>query len=480
MLNTSVISVIRTFSSIELKRFEEFLLSPYYNKKSAVVNLFRIIKKHEPDFRSVNLERKKIWGRLYKNKDFNYGVMKNLIYDLGKCADIFIELQNYERDIKLRGMVIMKEQMNRDLNSAFERSMKGYKNLLSEMKQDYEYFYYNYKAMKLEREFTADINKANAEKIIDEEREIEYLTLFYLNECADVYNTLLINNSYLDKDFKDDNLKTFVEFMENFKQSYKEITYCSLLSLKIILDKTDDSVYKRFKNIFTDNSHKFSSTFNSYMGLTLMEYCNRNIMNGKTEYVKEMYEISLYIFENNLLMNDKKAYMNPFVFTQLVSTACSLSKFNWVKNFIDENMKRINPEYRDKFYNFAHLTLNFKMKNFNEAMNHVSKMDIKSQMDHVSVKRYQLMIYYESGYTDELYSLIEAFRNFISKNKKLAESVKLQAAKFIYFVKRFSDLKFNYNTPDKIKISELKHELLKTEVINKIWLLEKAEELTNF
>ena len=480
MLNTSVISVIRTFSSNEIKRFEEFLLSPYYNKKSAVVNLFRIIKKHEPDFSSVNLERKKIWSRLYKNKDFNYGVMKNLIYDLGKCADVFIELQNYERDNKLRGMVIMKEQMNRNLNSAFERSMKGYKNLLSEMKQDYEYFYYNYRVMKLEREFTADINKANAEKIIDEEREIEYLTLFYLNECADVYNTLLINNSYLDKDFKDDNLKTFVEFMENFKQSYKEITYCSLLSLKIILDKTDDSVYIRFKNIFTDNSHKFSSTFNSYMGLTLMEYCNRNIMNGKTEYVKEMYEISLYIFENNLLMNDKKAYMNPFVFTQLVSTACSLSKFDCVKNFIDENMKRINPEYRDKFYNFAHLTLNFKMKNFNEAMNHVSKMDIKSQMDHVSVKRYQLMIYYESGYTDELYSLIEAFRNFISKNKKLAESIKLQAGKFIYFVKRFSDLKFNYITPDKIKISELKQELLKTEVINKIWLLEKAEELTNY
>ena len=57
MLNTSVISVFRTFSKEELKRFEEFLLSPYYNKKSAVVNLFNVIKKNEPDYNSPNLER---------------------------------------------------------------------------------------------------------------------------------------------------------------------------------------------------------------------------------------------------------------------------------------------------------------------------------------------------------------------------------------------------------------------------------------
>jgi len=476
MLNTSVLSVFRTFSKEEVKRFEEFLLSPYYNKKSAVVNLFNIIKKNDPDYNSPNLERKKLWSRLYKDKDFNYGVMKNLIYDLGKCADTFIELQNYEKDDKLRGMIIMKEQMNRDLNKSFERSMKGFKNQLSEMKQDFEYFYFNYRALKLEREFTADLDRPNAEKLIDEEREIEYLSLFYLNECADIYNTLLINNSYLDKDYKSNNLLTFIDFMGKFEHSYKDFTDCSLLSLKIIQDKTDSEIYGQFKNIFICNSHKFSSKFNSYMGLTLMEWCNRNIMNGKTEYIKEMYDISLYLFENCLLKNDKNSYMNPNLFTQLVSTGCSLSKFEWVKKFIDENLKNINPEYRDKFCNFARLTLNFKMKNFDEAMNHLAKMEVNSQMDHVSVKRYQLMIYYESGYTDELYSLIEAFRNFIFKNKKLADSVKQQAGKFVYFIKKFSDIKFNSNNVGKIKIAELKNELFNTGVINKNWLLEKTDE----
>ncbi|MBK7160914.1 MAG: hypothetical protein IPH77_20815 [Ignavibacteria bacterium] len=66
-----------------------------------------------------------------------------------------------------------------------------------------------------------------------------------------------------------------------------------------------------------------------------------------------MSEISLYVFENSLLMNDKGGYLNPNVFNQLVSTACSLKKFEWVKHFIKDNIEKSSPEYRDKFYNFA-------------------------------------------------------------------------------------------------------------------------------
>ncbi len=116
------------------------------------------------------------------------------------------------------------------------------------------------------------------------------------------------------------------------------------------------------------------------------------------------------------------------------------------------------------------------MNNFSEAHFYVSKMDINSPMDYVSVKRFQLMIYYESGYTDELYSLIEAVRNFISKNKKITKSLRLQAGNFVNYTKRLSNMKFS-NSFKKIDLLKLKDEILELEVINKNWLIEKAEEL---
>lgn len=477
MLNTSAISVFRTFSKDELKKFEDFLNSPYYNKNSVVVNLFALLKKHAPYYNSHDLERKKVWRRLYKNKDFNYGVMKNLIYDLGKCADNFIELQNYEKDEKLRGIIVMKEKMNRNLNSSFEKSMKNYKNMLANLKLDFEYFYYEYSALKLQREFTATMNKTNAEKTVEEEKEIEFLTLFYLNECADIYNTLLVNGSIMNKEYNSDNLELFLTLMEKFEHGYKEIIESSLLCLKLVLNKTDESVYFKLKNIFFERSHNFSIPFNMSLGLTLREHCGRKTAKGMKDYVKENFEVLLYTFENNFVTVDNNGFIDPLSFTSLVSCACRLNKIEWTEKFINENIKKINPEYRDKFHNYSLVTLNVKKKNFNEALNYLAKMEVKNQMDHVSVKRFQLMIYYESGHTDELYSLIEAFRNFISKNKKLSESIKLPAGKFVYFVKKFSNIKFNYNSDNRSKIEELKEELVRTEVINKIWLLEKADEL---
>jgi hypothetical protein len=478
MLNTSVIAVFKTFSSEEIKRFEEFLLSPYYNKKSVVLNLFKIIRKHRPEYKSDLLDRKKIWNKLYKGKEFNYGVMKNLIYDLGKCADKFMELQNYERNNKLSVLNLMQEQKNRYLNVAFEKSLKTFKNNLSEMKQDHEMFYYNYRVLKLEREFASGLGLAKAENRINEENEIEFLTLFYMNECTDLYNSLFINGSYVKKNFKNNNPDLFINYMEKFDQSYREITDCNLINLKIILNNDDDNLYLKLKNIFRENSYKFSSSFNSNLGLTLIEFCNRSIMKGKTDYIKEMFEISLYIFENELLMDEKKEFINPFVFTQIVSTACSLKKFDWIKLFIENNIGKITPEQRDKFYNFANLTLNFKMKNYSDALSYASKMEVKSPMDHVSIKRFQMMIYYESGFTDELYSLFEAFKNFIIKNKKLNDSVRLQAGNFLKYTKRLSDLKFS-NSFDHISISMLKKDLIQSETINKTWLLEKTEELSS-
>ncbi|MBK8552408.1 MAG: hypothetical protein IPL53_15600 [Ignavibacteria bacterium] len=69
MLNTSVLFIFRTFSSGEIKRFEEFLLSPYFNKKSAVVNLYRIIKNMDPVSVHLTLKEKRSGKDYIKTKN---------------------------------------------------------------------------------------------------------------------------------------------------------------------------------------------------------------------------------------------------------------------------------------------------------------------------------------------------------------------------------------------------------------------------
>jgi len=96
MLNSTLIEIFKTFEKTDLKRFEDFLKSPYFNKKTNVVALFNIIKTHFPDYKTENLKKETVWKKLYPDKNFNYGVMKNFIHDLTKLAENYLQTQILE------------------------------------------------------------------------------------------------------------------------------------------------------------------------------------------------------------------------------------------------------------------------------------------------------------------------------------------------------------------------------------------------
>ena len=62
MLKSSLLEILRTFSKEELKKFEDFVRSPYFNKKEKLVKLFLAIKKYAPEFADANLDKEKVWS----------------------------------------------------------------------------------------------------------------------------------------------------------------------------------------------------------------------------------------------------------------------------------------------------------------------------------------------------------------------------------------------------------------------------------
>ena len=93
MLKTSVLELLRTFSADELRKFSDFVASPYFNKKTPVENFWKILKKYSPAFDNEKLNREIFWNELFPEKNFNYGVMKNLIYELTQLTEKFMSVK---------------------------------------------------------------------------------------------------------------------------------------------------------------------------------------------------------------------------------------------------------------------------------------------------------------------------------------------------------------------------------------------------
>ena len=98
MLKSSLLEIIRTFTKQELAKLEDFVRSPYFNKKENVTKLFLEIKKYAPSFTDANLEKEEVWKKLFPGKDYNYGILKNLIFDLYGLAETFAVDLKFRKD----------------------------------------------------------------------------------------------------------------------------------------------------------------------------------------------------------------------------------------------------------------------------------------------------------------------------------------------------------------------------------------------
>ena len=98
MLKSSLLEILRTFTKQELIKFEDFVRSPYFNKKENVLKLLLEIKKYSPDFADDNLGKETVWKKLFPDKEYNYGILKNLIFDLNQLADRFMIDQKFNID----------------------------------------------------------------------------------------------------------------------------------------------------------------------------------------------------------------------------------------------------------------------------------------------------------------------------------------------------------------------------------------------
>ncbi len=94
MEKSSIISVLRTFSSQEIKRFGLYLHSPFFNANTNIVKMYDIIKKNYPDFKNNKLTKEFIFKKLYPKEKYNDERMRFLMSELLRHALDFLKYIN--------------------------------------------------------------------------------------------------------------------------------------------------------------------------------------------------------------------------------------------------------------------------------------------------------------------------------------------------------------------------------------------------
>ena len=135
MQDSKLIDLLQQLDKRSLRRFEDFILSPYFNKHKQVGKLGQLLLTHAPSFNHPR-KMKKTWlfNELYPDQEFDDNFFASIISKLQNLLYKFLALElEDEEEIRLEILQLKALRLNK-LPKHFKSSHKRSKKLLENVK----------------------------------------------------------------------------------------------------------------------------------------------------------------------------------------------------------------------------------------------------------------------------------------------------------------------------------------------------------
>jgi hypothetical protein len=478
--------LLRTFSGEEIKRFGDFLLSPYFNTNSRVARLFDELKKHYPKLSGRAIEKKVLYKKLFRDKVYNEQVMKNLISELLRLEKEFLSAEHFNADTFNKSLGLLSQLSARPVDMLYEKEAA----LFEEKARNSEAIsvMLNYLLFQMQEiNFTHNINRNRQSEVTDNiVKSGENLVIFFLKNIMRLSINININkfsfNSQVpvnlpDKLIESLNIKSVLDYMEMHK--IEQTVYLKLLYYAMIcnLHVDDDDSYKNYRELLYANMDNLKRDEAHSILHFLESICAQKINSGRHEFYKDLFETYELELSKNLINAKTDTPLTVMKFRNIYLTAMRAGKYQWAEKFINDYKSELHEENKKNIVELALAQLNFEKGDYGKTLQHLHKIKTDQIFFKVDVKVLNLMAFYELEHYESALSLIDSFKRMLSSNVSLTEQYSQKNIAFANSVSSIIKIKNSY---DEVSVQMLKEKILKTEVIgNKGWLVKKIEEMIN-
>jgi hypothetical protein len=491
MNKTSFLEIMRALNKEELKRFEAFLNSPYFNTRNNVIKLFGLIKNHSPEFENKMLDKEELWKKLFPGKEYNYGIIKNIIYDITKLAERFLETEGLNTDETQRMKYLLEKLGEKRLESIFFSKYNAYeKNNFQSSKYYYSY-YEDYLKLK-ELRFTAEAYNPKLHSKLFSHETAELLIFEFMSKFSNNYNSVYIEETeYNEKPdnefikffsktvFADSGLEKYIETLsEKHGRKYKPALIFFRL-MKCYQNPHSFEIYFEFKKTLFDNDRYIaeSALRGLYASLgSALDNCQDVAGINKN---RELFDIISHLVEKKIFTSEDGKVV-PTLYLLAVKTSGYLKEPAFIESLMKDFLPATEPELKSNFGIFSQAYLNYAKGEYEQALDYSNKISIETFQMKYYLRNLQIIISYEKDDFEMFKYMCDSYKHFLSKNKSVSHSYRESNMKFLNYTNTLFKLREALRvTKDKSEIGFTVNELRKEVVVNKYWLIEKLNELSN-
>lgn len=423
MLPIQSVEILKKLDKKELKRFGDFLSSPYFNQSDLILKIFEAVKKEYPEFKGNFLQSEKMFKKLYPSDEFKETRIQNLYSEFGRLLREFIGYEQinkakYELDVYIaegfteRNLSIIANKF------VYKKLEESGGNLLSE-RTSFHSLYRLVSAVNHNLDYLRMQGSIEHQKIRKKEEDV-LVGFFFRDLCMQSYTSLsnkklftsTENDSSVENLFEAINQEKLFKYLKQSNSpyySYIKVFYRLYLYTKN--DITPQDYFELKKDIF-DIVYSVPKIDALMFIVTAIQIVLAKLIPIDRKYYTEVFILSELFCALNIFPNEKVKYLAAGPFRDMFTVAVILKEYDWAENFVKEQSQFLSKDIRENELNFCLGNLSFKRGKYEESLNYFNKVEMIDIIEKINIRFYYMMNYIELKAYESAIASLNTIRQF--------------------------------------------------------------------
>lgn len=468
MKNSKLIQILATFDGRQRRAFEDFVESPYFNKQEELIHFYKYLKKiSSKGFSPKGLDRYQLYQRLFPKSDYNEKHLNYLSSQLLKLAERYIGISSFEKAAVLPEYFQLHYFVDQRLEKHYQYNMSQAQRKLENARDDTEqYLYQKYLLADLREKHFSSLKQRRFDENL--QQAADSFDQFYLFKKLYLLCAMLDRQNVVTPSYKAQFIPEIQSILQQHKFDDPAIKTLEQLLLSLTAEDTAHH-FGQLRSYLGQYSHLFSPAMLRDLYFSIINFCIRKIRFGEKDYATALMSIYQEGIEKGVLFED--GYLSPWTFKNLVKLGIGLKAYDWTKTFIAEYAPKLPPHMQEDALHFNLADLYYALRDYDQAQIHLRQVEFSDVQYSFGAKLTLTKIYYETGQTEALYSLLSSFKIFLQRKKLITKDVKKPYLNFIQYVHRLEKAK-----PD--QLVSLEEKINSTEMLTaRSWLLGQLQKI---
>ncbi len=466
-----LIKLLKTFSDEEFSSFGKFIASPYFNTGHSVgsgqlIKFYDILSEALRGKTPRLPDKEEIFAKLFRGNRYDDRQMRTLLSVFTRLAEKFISVHHADPFENKR--VLMDTLSLRGLDKPFTKHYEKLKKITGSGKLLQENYYRKHVLNLLDITFATYRQKEIRYSALSED-----FVKYFILHILDIYIKLAIDSRIRNRKYDFILLEEVKSLLNNRADLFEEEPLIRLYfhELMLALNEDESSYYGlvEIKDKMISGLDPIE-LFNVY--ILMGNFCIFMQDRGITKFYKEKFALDKEFIGRNVFSIVQ--FIQYQVFIAVFVNAVSVKQHEWALGFIKEKENMLDPANRKYTINYCMAEYYFSLNMHGDALEQLAKVNFEFSQLKQLAKNLKLKVYFETAAFENAFSLLEASKKQLTREKEMSGKIKELHLKFLKYYEQMLKAKTAGSPHGGSIFEELKQKVSKEKNFsNKRWVLSR-------